>query len=54
MASLEVTKLPSQAGTGDEPPRHSNGGDKPRGTGTRAQRKNRQEAEAAAATERTR
>jgi hypothetical protein len=53
MAGLKVTKLPSQAGTGDEPPRYGNSGDQSRGTGTRAQRKNRQEAEAAAATEQT-
>ena len=47
MAGLKVTKLPSRAGTGDEPPRHGNGGDQPRGAGSRAQRKNLQEAEAA-------
>jgi hypothetical protein len=45
IAGLKVTKLPSKAGTGDEPPRH-NGGNQPRGTGPRAQRKNRREAEA--------
>jgi hypothetical protein len=49
MAGLKVTKLPSNAGTGDEPPRHGNGGDQPRGTGSRAQRKNRREAEIAEA-----
>ncbi|WP_223297247.1 PIN domain-containing protein [Catenulispora acidiphila] len=46
MAGLKVKKVPSQAGTGEEPPRRGNGGDQPRGTGLRAQRKNRQEAEA--------
>jgi hypothetical protein len=49
MAGLKVTKLPSQAGTGDEPPRHGSGGDQPRGNGTRGQRKDRHEAEAARA-----
>jgi hypothetical protein len=41
VAGLKVTKLPSTAGTGDEPPRH--GGEQPRGTGTRGQRKNRRD-----------
>jgi PIN domain len=45
MAGLKVTKLPSGAGVGDEPPRHGSGGDQSRGTGLRAQRKNRREAE---------
>jgi hypothetical protein len=45
LAGLQVTKLPSNAGIGDEPPRH--GGDQPRGSGLRAQRKERREAEAA-------
>ncbi|MCX4233258.1 PIN domain-containing protein [Streptomyces ortus] len=42
LAGLPVTKLPSKAGTGDEPPRR---GSQSRGNGTRAQRKNRREAE---------
>ncbi|GAA1585098.1 hypothetical protein GCM10009789_43470 [Kribbella sancticallisti] len=46
MAGLQVTKLPSKAGTGGEPPRHS--GDQPRANGLRGQRKTRREAEAAA------
>jgi hypothetical protein len=45
IAGLKVTKLPSNAGAGDEPPRHGGGGDQPRGTGTRAQRKARLEAQ---------
>jgi hypothetical protein len=49
LAGLKVTKLPSKAGAGDEPPRHD-GGDQPRGAGLRAQRKNRREVEATAAT----
>jgi PIN domain len=44
-AGLKVAQLPSNAGVGDEPPRHGNGGDQPRGNGPRAQRKNRREAE---------
>jgi hypothetical protein len=46
MAGLTVTKLPSEAGKGEEPPRH-NGGDQPRGNGSRAKRKNRRDAESA-------
>ena len=49
MAGLKVTKLPSNAGAGGEPPRQGRGGDQPRGTGSRGQRKNRQKAETAGA-----
>ncbi|WP_105975875.1 PIN domain-containing protein [Streptomyces geranii] len=48
IAGLKVTKLPHTAGIGEEPPR-DRGGNQPRGNGIRAQRKNRSEAEAAAA-----
>lgn len=41
VAGLKVTKLPSNAGTGREAPRRR--GEQPRGTGLRAQRKNRRE-----------
>lgn len=44
IAGLKVTKLPSKAGTGDEPPRS---GDQPRSNGTRAKRKSRYEDDAA-------
>ncbi|WP_219818704.1 MULTISPECIES: PIN domain-containing protein [unclassified Streptomyces] len=44
IAGLKVTKLPSRAGTGAEPPRPGAVGDQPRGTGLRAQQKNRAEA----------
>jgi hypothetical protein len=44
-----VTKLPSNAGVGEEPPRHGTSGDQLRSTGVRAQRKNRREAEIAEA-----
>ena len=44
MADLNVTKLPSNAGSGPEPPREY--GDQARGSGTRAQRKTQREAEA--------
>ena len=47
VVGLKVTKLPSNAGTGDEPSRHS--GEQPRGTGLRAQRKNRRELQSAEA-----
>jgi hypothetical protein len=49
LVDLKVTKLPSKVGADDEPPRHGNGGDQPRGTGLRAQRKNRREVEIAEA-----
>lgn len=44
IAGLKVTKLPSRAGTGADPPRSGAGNEQPRGTGVRAQRKNRAEA----------
>ncbi|AJE87578.1 hypothetical protein SLNWT_7202 [Streptomyces albus] len=48
IAGLRVTKLPHAAGLGEEPARDP-GGKHPRGNGSRAQQKNRGEAEAAAA-----
>ncbi|MFJ5610623.1 PIN domain-containing protein [Streptomyces sp. NPDC093221] len=48
-AGLTVKKLPHPAGAGDEPERDTRGGGQPRGTGIRAQRKNRREAELAEA-----
>ncbi|MGW5353352.1 PIN domain-containing protein [Streptomyces sp. NPDC004031] len=46
VAGLKVTKLPHTAGTGEEPPRDRDG-NQPRGNGTRGQRKDRRDAEAA-------
>ena len=49
LAGLKVTKLPHTAGTGDQPLRDGQGSNQQRGTGSRAQRKNRRDTEADAA-----